>query len=1769
PMGNHGIAKWVLEGGVIGQGWDCLVAAGFGRVWDKEELPDPWILFTNRLSCLDGSRAGLIITNLEGMEFTYALRFRFHATNNEAEYEALIASLRIAEQIGVKNLQANVDSKLVANQVNETYIAKEPGMIKYLEKVKSLASTFKELSIKQVPRGENKKVDALSKMAYTNFAHLSKQGILPEEKRKARAIRCKAGRYVVTNRILYKRSFLGPCLRCVRPLQANYVLREIHEGSCSMQARPRSVVVKALRSGYYWPTMHADARKLIRECNSYQEVILNGDSPTLTRIINGVVQVIAPTTAEQRLAKKNELKARGTLFIALHDKHQLKFKIHKDAKSLMEAIEKRFGDNKEIKKIYEAKVKSSSPTSHNTQNIAFVSSNNTDSTNESVSAVPSVSGASSKAPVSKLPNVDNLSDVVIYSFFASQSNSPQLDNEYLKQIDADDLKEMDLKWQMAMLTMRARRWNAIIAIEEAILPGNADHQGTTGIKTLKEELFQWRLLLPMLWCLSVMELVAMIGAFKLMKNLQIMPLWHLPPQAHQVLKVLIMRSESDDSVPTSPVHDRYKSGEGYHAVPPPYTGTFMPSKPNLVFNDAPPASETVPNMVHVKSSTNKTSKEISKPLRPDALIIKEWTSDYSVIQNSEHVKNPRKYVKTVEHPQQAKNLRTNNQKSRGHQHSWNRKACFICKSLNHLIKDCDYYEKQMIQKPVWNHAVRIQVSHGLGLQKTLSFLFDVHGNPQQALKDKGVIDSGCSRHMTGNISYLLEFKEINRGYCIWWEPKGRKITGKGNQRNHNACIKENLDACKVRKETVSAQQYVFLPLCSDKPKKHDENAKREAKRKSLVDLSIGVKDLQDKFKEFSVNNTNRVNAASAPVTAVGPNPTNNTNSFNAASLSDNAVSPTFEIGRKSSFVDPSQYPDDPNMPALEDIVYSDDEEDVDAKADFSNLETNISVSPILTTKVYKDHHVTQIIGELTSAPQIRNLPKGKRAIGSKWVFRNKKDERGIVIRNKARLVAKGHTQEEGIDYEEVFAPVARIKAIRLFLAYASFMGFKDPDYPDKVYKVVKALYGLHQAPRAWYETLANYLLENGFQRGKIDQNSFIKTHKGDILLVQQFWATTSIKKVNDVVKLQALIDRKKVVVTEDIIRQDLRLDDVDGVKCLHTEEIFAELERMCYEKPPLKLTFYKAFFYAQWKFLIHTLVQFVSVKRTAWNEFSCSMALTVVCLATGRKFNFSKYIFDNMLRNVNSPSKFLMYPRFLQVLINNQVNDLSSHTIKYISPALTQKVFTNMRRIGKGFSGVETPLFATMLVQPQAAAEEEDKEDEVPGAPTPPSPTHKPSPPTHEHITTPPQTQPAPPLSPPQAQPTTTSASDITLLNTLMETCTTLSHKITALEQDKVAQALEIIKLKGGRIEAIDANEDITLVDMETEVDLDADLQGMIERKNDDNAADKEVNAAESTVFDEEVTMTMDQTLIKIKAEKARLLDKQMAKRLHDEDENIDWNVDAEQMQEKHLDNIKKYQSVKIKPISIAQARKNMIVYLKNMAGYKMTHFKEPTKKRVAKETLLQESFKKLRAEVKVSGSESTPDTPTDDPKEISEEDVKNMLEIILVSEFKVEALQVKYPLIDWEIHSEGSRTYWKIIRVGGITQAYQSFEDMLKDFDREDPVVLWRLVKDKFSSAVPTVDKEKALWVKLKRLFEQDANDVIWKLQRYMHYLIMWKLHSNGRAHQVSSTTRRHDMYMLTKKDYPLSSGVMTLMLSTRLQVEEDYEMARDLVMKIFMKAN
>nr|GEU76077.1 reverse transcriptase domain-containing protein [Tanacetum cinerariifolium] len=573
--------------------------------------------------------------------------------------------------------------------------------------------------------------------------------------------------------------------------------------------------------------------------------------------VDGYVQIVAPTTVEQRLAKKNKLKARGTFLMALLDKHQLKFNIHKDAKFLMKDIEKRFGEilgeaisqedinlkflrslpskwkthtliwrnkaNLEEQslddlfnnlKIYEAEVKSSYPSSQNTQNIAFVSSNNTDSTND-------------------------LSDAVIYSFFVSQSNSSQLDNEDLKKINPDDLEEIDLKWEC-----RSPRENKNKGTTRRTIP--------VEVSTSNALVSQWDAIGGYDWNFQANEEHT---------NYALMAYTSSGSSSSSGLE-----NESDNRVRKNPKNDRYKLGEGYHIVPSPYTRNFLPPKPDLVFTDDPNASESVANVFNVESNTNKPRKDMSNTHRSTGPIIKDWISDSEDKTEIESVPKQKEpsFVTSTEH----------------------------VKSSRESVKK---------------------------------------GNPQQALKNKGVIDSGFSRHMTGNISFLLEFEEIDEGYVAFGgNPKGDiefvvlssdyKLSDKnhvllrvprennmynvdlknvvpsggigpkwlfdvdtltmsmnyqpvvaGNQPNDNAGIKEYLNAGKVGKEIVSTQQYVLLPSWftgsqdplnsdddvadaafdvkenkndvhisangSDKSdnKKHDEKAKRDDKGKSHVD----------------------------------------------------------------------------------------------------------------------------------------------------------------------------------------------------------------------------------------------------------------------------------------------------------------------------------------------------------------------------------------------------------------------------------------------------------------------------------------------------------------------------------------------------------------------------------------------------------------------------------------------------------------------------------------------------------------------------------------------------------------------------------------------------------------------------------------------------------------------------------------------------------------------------------------------------------------------
>ncbi|GJX65951.1 putative ribonuclease H-like domain-containing protein [Tanacetum coccineum] len=397
--------------------------------------------------------------------------------------------------------------------------------------------------------------------------------------------------------------------------------------------------------------------------------------------------------------------------------------------------------------------------------------------------------------------------------------------------------------------------------------------------------------------------------------------------------------------------------------------------------------------------------------------------------------------------------------------------------------------------------------------------------------------------MTGNKAYLAEYQDNNGG----------SVAFGGTQ--------DNIDVENSEMEAESAQDYFVLPIWfsytstvkSTEAKNKGEKPNKSNEKPIYQENQAFLEELERlKTRASRASSTNTVNTASTPVSTASP----------SGRLS--------YIGLTNS----DQY--DTQIAVFEDSY------------DNPNDETIVNVSPIPTSRIHSVHPSTQILRDPKSAVQTRSkvnkssgahafeellqfknqkvwilidIPNGKKEIGTKWVYRNKKDERGVMVRNKARLVAQGHRQEEGINYDDVFAPVVRIEAIQIFLAFASYMGFivyqmdvksaflygtideevyasqppdfVDPKCPQKVYKVVKTLYDLHQAPRAWYATLSTFLLKSGYRRGTIDKTLFIKKDKNNI--IQDKYVAEILKKFDfDSIKTAStLIETQKPLVKDE------------------------------------------------------------------------------------------------------------------------------------------------------------------------------------------------------------------------------------------------------------------------------------------------------------------------------------------------------------------------------------------------------------------------------------------------------------------------------------------------------------------------------------------------------------------------------------------------------------------------------------------------------------
>ncbi|GKD32673.1 putative ribonuclease H-like domain-containing protein [Tanacetum coccineum] len=487
----------------------------------------------------------------------------------------------------------------------------------------------------------------------------------------------------------------------------------------------------------------------------------------------------------------------------------------------------------------------------------------------------------------------------------------------------------------------------------------------------------------------------------------------------------------------------------------------MPPKPGLSFSDLEVfTSEPIVIKPVVEKSEAKASEAKPKAVRKNngAPIIKDWVSD----SKEEYVSQTKTEKKTVK-PSFAK---IEFVKSKG------KTARKIAKQRVNTVKDknVNAARPKAVVNAVKGNNVNVVKASACWVWKPKTKVLDhvsKHNNASITLKKFDYVDAqGRSKHMTGNMSYLTDYEEIDGGYVAFGgNPKGGKIIGKVPRKNNMYSVDlKNI----VPKGGLTC---LFAKATSDES--------------NLWHRRLGHLNFKTMNKLVKEN------------------------------LSKTSIELPFDL----------------NMPALEDVSIFDssrDDEDDGAKADMNNLDTTIQVGPIPTTIIHKDRPLDQMIGDLQSSTQTRRMKNQK---GNSCIEGSKLDI-GYAGRASTIHVTRRYTQEEGIDSDEVFAPVARIEAIRLFLAYASFKdfvvykmdvksaflygkieeevyvcqppGFKDPDFPDKVYKVEKALYGLHQAPRAWFETLSTYFLDNEFQKGKIDKTLFFKRYKGDILLVQVY-----------------------------------------------------------------------------------------------------------------------------------------------------------------------------------------------------------------------------------------------------------------------------------------------------------------------------------------------------------------------------------------------------------------------------------------------------------------------------------------------------------------------------------------------------------------------------------------------------------------------------------------------------------------------------------------
>ncbi|GJZ91658.1 retrovirus-related pol polyprotein from transposon TNT 1-94 [Tanacetum coccineum] len=992
-------------------------------------------------------------------------------------------------------------------------------------------------------------------------------------------------------------------------------------------------------------------------------------------MVTYVTKMSVPVTAEEKTNKKNDVKARSLLLMALSNEHQLTFSQYSDAKTMFAAIETRFGGNEATKKTQKtllailgvvitqeglnSKFLRSLPPEWNTHVVVWM--NKADIETMSIDVFTNdVNTANPAYEVSIVsPNINtacsqvstaNFSDNTVYAFMVENPNGSNLLQWDLEQIHEDDLEAIDLKWQLSLLSVRAKRYfqrtrkkicinaNDTAGYDKSkgkpqqddtgfidsgcsrhmtgniaylsdfkefdggyVTFGGGAHGGRiSGKGTLKTDSLDFKDVYFVnelnfnLFSVSQMCDKKNYVLFTDTECLVLSPNFKLPDESQILLKIprkdnmysfdmknivpkesltcLVAKATSDESM----LWHRRLGHINFKNINKLVKDNLVRGLPTKHFENDQTCVACLKGKQHRASCKSKVLNPITEllfmlymdlfgPTFVSNLMHKKYclvvTDDYSRFtwvfflttkdETSEILKN---FIKEIENlvDKKVKIIRSDIEtkfknkvmddfyREKGIKREYSvartpqqngvaeRRNMTLIEAARTMLAD------SKLPTTFWLKAVlvylRILQNRGLVVKPYNKTPYELFRGKFDSKSDEGFF-VGCSlgskafrvyntrtRRVEENLHFrFLENKPMIEGNGPKWlfdidsltESMNYVPVAAGTISNESAGTQGELNACTSTQKEEITQDCIMMPIWKyasyfDSHSKDVGNGKPKSAADDQKHVEDGLHNESDeKDKSEDDSSPKKVNVVGQHV---------------------NTASPEVNIGRFKLLH---------TLEATHVEFFSDEDE---PEVDLGNIINSYTVPTTPNTRIHKDHPIKNVIGDVKSSIQTRritkstseqgflsavepiqeellqfklqqvwklvDLPNRKRAIGTKWIFKNKKDERGIMIRNKSRLVAQGHRQEEV--YQMYMKSAFLYGTIEEEFYVTQPPGFKDPDHLDKVYKVVKVLYGLHQAPRAWYKTLANYLLGNGFKRGKIDHPLFIKKQKGDILLVQVY-----------------------------------------------------------------------------------------------------------------------------------------------------------------------------------------------------------------------------------------------------------------------------------------------------------------------------------------------------------------------------------------------------------------------------------------------------------------------------------------------------------------------------------------------------------------------------------------------------------------------------------------------------------------------------------------